>query len=308
MRPAAERLRRVILMVPHILAHGGASIPELARTFDVPEREVVRDLEVLWLCGLPPYTPDQLVEVDIDGDFVTIREAEWFRRPLRLTPGEGLALLTSGRALLALPGSDPQGPLATALEKLEALLGARGVVDVEIEAGVGVERFREAATRRERLEVDYYSFGRDALTTRRVDPHAVVNLDGHWYVAAHCHLAGDERLFRLDRIRAVRETGERFDPPPPGGPPEDAFRPSPGEVRATLDLPARAHWVAESYPVEEVRERRGRLRVTLAIGAPAFLERILLRAGPGTEVVRPKQWADLGARAARRVLARYGRG
>src|SRR5262245_66659951 len=76
------------------------------------------------MIGVPPYSPGDYLDVDEDPDGgVTIRLAEHFTRPLRLTAAEGLALLAAGRALLAVPGSDASGPLATALDKLEAALG-----------------------------------------------------------------------------------------------------------------------------------------------------------------------------------------
>lgn len=303
---AADRLRRVLALVPYIAAHGEVSIAELARAFGAPEDGIRRDLEVLPFCGLPPYTPDRLIDVAIVDDHVSLRFAEYFSRPLRLTPAEGFTLLTAGRALLATPGSEPHGPLATALAKLEAALGAQEVLEVDIGEPEHLARLRGAAERRERLEIDYYSFGRDAVATRRVDPYAVVSLRGHWYLAAHCHQAADERLFRVDRIRGLRGTGEHFDPPAGASAPQDVFHASPEDTRVTLDLPASAAWVVESYPVESVEPKRGgRLRVVLPVSARPWLERVLLLAGPDARVVAPAGWKGVAADAARRVLSRY---
>ena len=68
-----------------------------------------------------------------------------------------------------------------------------------------------AAEAAERVEIDYYTFGRDQLTTRAIDPRAVFAAAGQWYVDAWCHKADDDRLFRVDRVRGVRPTGEKFD-------------------------------------------------------------------------------------------------
>lgn len=301
---AAERLRRVLALVPYILRRGEASIAELSEAFGVAEEEIERDLQVLPFCGLPPYTPDRLIDVAVIDGHVSIRFAEYFERPLRLTASEGFALLAAGRALLEVPGADDGGPLATALDKLEAALGAREVVDVDMGAPSLVDRLREAAEARERVEIDYYSFGRDAMTSRVVEPYSVVSLGGHWYLAAYCHQAGDDRLFRVDRVRDLRPTGETFEPRAEG-PPADTFSPSPEDTRVTLDLPATAAWVVENYPVESVKERRGRLRVELIVSERPWLERVLLRVGPSARVVAPEEWRGIAAEAARRVLARY---
>jgi proteasome accessory factor C len=295
-------------MVPWIADREDPTISEIAGAFGVSEETVLSDLELLPFCGLPPYTPDRLIEATIlDDGSVSIRFAEYLSRPLRLTPAEGFALLTAGRALLAVPGSDPKGPLATALEKLETALGAREVMEVDLGEGGHIDAIREAADRRERIEIDYYSFGRDAMTSRTVDPYRLVTLEGAWYLAAYCHQAQDDRLFRVDRVRTVRSTGEAFEPrPPAAGDTDTPFSPAPEHARVTLTLPASAAWVPEAYPTESVEHLKGgRLRVVLVVAARPWLERLLLRVGPEAKVIAPRAWKDLGAQAARRVLARY---
>ena len=56
------------------------------------------------MCGVYPYTPDALIEVDLDGGRVWVHFADWFRRPLRLNAPEGLALVAAARAILGMPG------------------------------------------------------------------------------------------------------------------------------------------------------------------------------------------------------------
>jgi proteasome accessory factor C len=178
---------------------------------------------------------------------------------------------------------------------------------------------RAAAAASERVEIDYYTFGRDELTTRRIDPRAVFASAGQWYVDAYCHRAGDDRLFRVDRVRGVRPTGEHFDTAPggsgPGSPGNPGgsgvspgmFHPRPSDRRVTLLLNAGAAWVPESYPVESVEEMAdGRLKVVLVASERAWLERLLLRLGPAAEVLDPAEVRAEAAQAARRLLARYG--
>jgi proteasome accessory factor C len=113
------RLQRVLALVPWILSHPRVTLTELAARFEVSERELERDLELLPMCGLPPYTADRLIDVSVIDGEVEIRLAEYFERPLRLTPAEGLALLAAGGALLAVPAptttvrSPPRWPSST---------------------------------------------------------------------------------------------------------------------------------------------------------------------------------------------------
>jgi proteasome accessory factor C len=293
--------------VPWIVANPGRPKAEVAARFGVSVAELESDLDLVLMIGVPPYSPAEYIDVDAEGDTVTISLADYFRRPLRLDPTEGLALLAAGRALLAVPGSDPGGPLATALEKLEAALQLPDLV-VAIDAPEFLDVVRTAADHEERLEIDYWSAGRDELTTRRIDPTTVFFALGEWYVDAWCHRAGDERLFRVDRIRAVRPTGERFDAPDSTLGPGDVYRPRTDDPRVTLLLPASAAWVAETYPAETVDETPdGHLRVRLAVSEPAWLARLLLRVGPDARVEDPPELRTVAAEAAARIASRYER-
>ncbi|HYH51360.1 MAG TPA: WYL domain-containing protein [Acidimicrobiia bacterium] len=305
---ASVRLRRLLTIIPWIVDHQGSSLDELAERFGMKVKELERDLELVPFCGLPPYTPDRLIDCEIVDGRVFLRFAEYFARPLSLTPGEGFALLAAGQALLAVPGGDPKGSLASALAKLAGVLGAGDGMAVEIGPARYLEPLRAAAEAGERVEIDYYTFGRDELTTRRIDPRAVFSAAGQWYVDAYCHRAADDRLFRVDRVRGVRPTGEQFDPAAtPGAAAPGIFHPRPSDRRVTLLLTADAAWVPESYPVESVEEMAdGRLKVLLVANERAWLERLLLRLGPSAEVVEPAEVRAEAAEAARRLLVRYG--
>lgn len=308
-RNAGERLARLLTIVPWVASHDGPTVEEVCSRFGVAESELLADLELLFLCGVHPFTPDSLIEVDVAGGRVWIRFADYFRRPLRLTPAEGLALVGAAAALLAVPGTDPDGALARADAKLRAVLGIAdaGAVDVELapvrEDLLGPLRLGEAERRK--VELDYYSFGRDRTTTRVVHPWRVFNAEGEWYVTGWCEQADAERLFRVDRIRAVRALDQRF--PPPTEPVSTAlFHPDPDAPTIVVDLAPAAHWIAERYPNEGVERRPdGTLRVRLRAGERAWLERLQLRAGPAATVVEGD--ASAGPAAAARVLDRYGR-
>jgi proteasome accessory factor C len=302
------RLRRLLTSIPWIVDHQGSTLDDLAARFGMKVGELERDLELIPFCGLPPYTPDRLIDCEIVDGRVFLRFAEYFARPLSLTPGEGFALLAAGQALVAVPGADPKGSLASALGKLAGVLGAGEGMSVELGPARYLEPLRAAAEASERVEIDYYTFGRDEMTTRRIDPRAVFAAAGQWYVDAYCHRAADDRLFRVDRVRGVRPTGEHFDLAGlPGGTTAGVFHPRPSDRRVSLLLNADASWVPESYPVESVEEAGGgRLKVVLVANERAWLERLLLRLGPSAEVLEPAEVRAEAAEAARRLLVRYG--
>jgi proteasome accessory factor C len=177
---------------------------------------------------------------------------------------------------------------------------------VELGPARYLEPLRSAAETAERVEIDYYTFGRDELTTRRIDPRVVFAAAGQWYVDAYCHRAEDDRLFRVDRVRGVRPTGEHFTASNGGATSGILFNPRPSDRRVTLVLNASAAWVPESYPMESVEELPdGRLKIVLVASERAWLERLLLRLGPAAEVLEPAEVRVEAAEAARRLLLRY---
>ncbi|MGI8776869.1 MAG: helix-turn-helix transcriptional regulator [Acidimicrobiales bacterium] len=319
---AHERLQRLLALVPWVAAHDGPQVADVCARFGCTEAELASDLELLFLCGLHPYTPDTLIDVDVADGRVWIRYADYFARPLRLTPGEGLALLVAGTSLLAAPGAERggqgpsgplsggQGPLARGLAKLAAALGVGAEDSVDVSLGPAPpETFRslsEAVNAHQQVELEYYAFGRDEWTQRVVDPYAVFSAGGQWYLSAFCHAVDDERLFRVDRVRSAVTLDSRFEPPA-HKPELTVYRAEPDDPRVTLELEPAARWVVEQYPSEAVEALDGgRLRVTLAVSERAWLERLLLRLGPVARVVTGD--ADVAAGAACRLLRRYRAG
>jgi proteasome accessory factor C len=208
---------------------------------------------------------------------------------------------------MALPGADAEGPLGRALEKLATTLGLSGPTPlvVDVERPPLLDLVQAAADAGERLAIVYYSAGRGQLGSRTIDPQVVFTTRGRWYVVADDSIAGPARTFRIDRIESASATGERFahrDVPIDAG---DFF----GEadtVPVTLRLPSSASWVPETYPVREVTlEPDGHYRILLAVASERWLERLLLRAGAEAQVIDPASWADLGKKAAARLLVRY---
>ena len=306
-RGADERLRRLLALVPWVAAAEGPTVEEVCGRFGLAPQELAADLEMLFVCGLHPYTPDMLIEADIADGRVWIRYADFFSRPLRLTPAEGLALVAAGAALLALPGADHEGPLARGLAKLARVLGVAPEEAVEVELGDAppglLAVLQAAAAERRQVQIDYYAYGRDQWTTRTVDPWSVFSAAGQWYVLAWCHRVEAERLFRVDRVRTAIPLDVTFDPPP-ARPPTAVYSPAPDDPVVVLELEPAARWVAEQYPHEALDDLGGgRCRVRLRVSGRSWLERLLLRLGPDARVVEGPH--GVARSAAARLLRRY---
>jgi proteasome accessory factor C len=306
-----QRLQRLLAVVPFVVRHPGTPVRDLSKLFDVSEPEILADLNLLFLTGLPPYGPGDLIEVDIDDENrVWIRMADYFSRPVRLTRAEALALYLRGTELLGSGGAGEAGALRSALEKIATALGGEALGELQVELGeqaaVGpLEIVRKGVADRRTLEIDYYSANRDELSTRRVDPEHVFSALGNWYVVAWDRTAEDERLFRLDRIREVRPTDEVFEPRGLLGQGRDLYTRSAEDVDVRLRLGPRARWVAEYYVVTQATERDGALEVSLPTKDLAWAAKLVLRLGGEARILDPPELRALTKDLASSTLQHY---
>ena len=307
-------LPRLLALVPYLLARPGARLTDVADDFGITEDRLRKDLDLLWVCGLPGHGPGDLIDVEFEGDTITLLEPAGVTRPLRLTVDEALALVVALRALAETPGLVEREPVDRALAKVEqaagAAAGAAQRVEVSVEGETRVLPVVRAALDQQRaLHLSYYVPARDETTERDVDPLRLLLVEGRTYLEAWCRRAEGVRLFRLDRVAEVALLDE------PSAPPADVehrdvsqglFRPSPDDLLVTLALRPAAAWVADYHPCESVVEQAdGSLVVALRARDTAWVRRLALRLGEQGQVLGPAELADEVRADARRALAAY---
>ncbi|WP_329110133.1 YafY family transcriptional regulator [Micromonospora sp. NBC_01699] len=294
-RTSADRLARLLNLVPYLLARPGIELAEAATDLGVSERQLREDLELLWVCGLPGYGPGDLIDMAFDGDRVTITYDAGIDRPLRLTPDEALALVVALRMLVETPGIANRDAIERALAKIEDAAGDLADAPVEVRmAGDDerVEALHGAVQRGRALRITYYTAARDETTERTVDPIRVLMVGGRAYLEAWCRRAEAVRLFRADRIDARTELDEPAVAPPPQAQRHDlsagVFRPSPDLPLVTLRVGRGGRWITEYYPCEQVEPGDGdQWLVSLRVTDLDWARRFVLGLGPEVTVVSP---------------------
>jgi proteasome accessory factor C len=314
---AAQRLSRVMSMVPYIARRPGVSMIDIAAEYGVDVDQVTADLNLLMVCGLPGYYPDDLIDVvlDEDGGPVSLVYPAGLQRPVKLTGDEAVALTAALRALADLPGLLDAGAVQSALAKLErAGGGAAAAVQIAAgESGPALATVRTAVESGQRLWMRYYTASRDAVSEREVDPIRLLLTEGHTYLEAFCHTAGAVRNFRVDRIDDARV----LDEPAQStlwletSVPERMYHPGADTAPVTLRLTPGAQWIAEYYlvtsnePVLENGRPTGDAVVTLPAASDEWLIRLVLSLGGAAVILdRPDLAAQVGERAAE-ALAGY---
>jgi len=297
-------------MLPYAIQNPGVSVGELSQHFGVPKKDVIDDLNLVFLCGLPGYGPGDLIDVSIDEDRIYVDMADYFAAPLRLTPGEALSLYAGGIAIAELPDLENAGSLKGALDKLGKALGIDGET-----SGIGVRfeqapaqhlaTLRVALSRKCRVRLEYLSATRGELTEREVDPWGLIAALGRWYLVAWDRLRNEERMFRLDRMKSAAITNEEAEVPDDF----DAERykgafTGEGDARVSLEIsPAAARWFADYYPVESTEDLSdGWKRVTMVSGGERWLATLMLQLGADCRNPQP-QGVDKEARALAAAIA-----
>lgn len=305
MSAANDRLGRLLALVPYFIARPGIAIADAAEDFGVTERQLRRDLELLWMCGLPGYGPGDLIDLSFSGDTVTVTFDAGMRRPLRLTAAEATALLVALRALADTPGVADVDAVRRALAKIEAAVGKAQpsgvVVGLAVTEGERIadvrDTVRDALRHGWALRIRYYTASRDEISERVVDPMRLLVVDGRSYLEAWCRRAEGVRLFRLDRIDAVHVLDEVAAPPPDAERTDVSaglFRPSPDQRTASVVLAPDARWVAEYYPVDQLIELGdGRARVLMRYSDESWMSRLVLGLGGDVVVEAPAELAEL---------------
>ncbi|MEV3962843.1 YafY family protein [Nocardia sp. NPDC050193] len=295
----SARLSRLLNMVPYFVANPGISAAEAAADLGVTTKQLMADLNQLWMCGLPGYGPGDLIDLSFSEESVQVTFTAGIERPLRLTSIEATAVLVALRSIVDLPGMVDPTAAHSAIAKLEAAIsGAAPAADAgRVPAGElpaeapAVTTVRSAVAARRALRLEYYSASRDVVSDRVVDPIRIVAVDDNSYLQAWCREAEGVRLFRFDRIESAAELAEPARPPREARDTEaglDLFQDDPAVPLARLLIAADHGWVLDQYPMHRVAVHAdGSIEATMRFATLDWMARLALGFGSGVTVLGP---------------------
>ena len=198
------RTARLLDLVPFLNTHQGIALKELAQHFNVSQAQMTADLTTLWMCGLPGYTPLELMDLEFESGFVSIRNAATLSKPRTITFQEGVALLL-GLDLIASSLPDDRQDLLEATESLRGRLTKILGVPVKLSvatstSGSVLTAISHAVQTNGGLKLRYHSMYKDLVSERVVIPVDIYQSNENLYMRAYCLTSCDYREFRVDRI------------------------------------------------------------------------------------------------------------
>ncbi len=300
-----ERFARLVTLASILIQAGRAgepvSIADVCEKLQLSEEELHEDVNVLNVVnfgGGSYVLYAEIVETEDGTGVIEVDPEPYsdnFDRPARLLPVEGKALV----AAIDLIGEHiPEGSLSSAREKIVAALGEDPMEQgLQVAHGASddtdLARLISTAIVKHRLiELEYYKENEDELSLRRVEPYALTNGREGWYVASFDPERDAMRHFRLDRIKRVTVSKERFEPRPEVDPAAevDGWLRT-GEVQASRTArvwvsPERARWAREARRVVEERAD-GSVIVELSFAGVDWLVREILKEAGDAAVLEP---------------------
>lgn len=307
-----ERLRRVLFLVPFAVRHPGILVKDLARRCGCTEKELLEDLDFLLGVGSPPFAPDDFLDLYVEGDRVHVALHQSFSRPPRFTESEAAALAAAAsalggegreRAVKALRDAVPRDRRAS-FDELSGRIYAGAPPTRDSVLG----RLQRAVAERRAVKLGYHSASSGSDAERTVHPFTLAQRLGHWYLYGHDAARGKPLAFRLDRIREVTVTDQRFEPPTDAELARSRLFSEPtGEaIRVRLGPVAAAWALARPGGLQVVkRTEDGGAVVEVQGVSEAYATRFALSFGGDAEVVGPSGARRHYAEAVRRTLARY---
>ena len=293
-----ERTARLLDLVPYINTHQGIALKDLAAVFEVSNAQMVNDLTTLWMCGLPGYTPLELMDLDFESGYVNISNAPTLAKPRSVTFDEGVALILGLdllRASIPTDRSDLLEKIDSLSARLSSIINLNSTFSVVAPVNQGVSAaIDEALASRSSLEIEYHSMYRDEITQRTIFPIEIIEVEGQQYLSSYCYSATDFRQFKLDRIQRAIVTQESKTIP------EDATDTQRINSRLKVLKPTRE--IAERFSRQDLKAGS---EFDFQTYSQQWLERSILSSGDGVALLTPPEIRASIAQMAQSMLDRY---
>jgi predicted DNA-binding transcriptional regulator YafY len=314
-----NRTDRLVAMVMQLQGRRLVRAEELARHFEVTVRTVYRDMAALGEAGVPV-----VGEAGVGYSLVK----GYHLPPVMFTAEEATARVVGAEVVKQFADGSLGTPMESSMAKIRSVLPRERQDDLDrlgrATAIRGAQRLpsgvdqrvllpiQQALVSRRVLRLKYRAKERATDTEREVEPLGVVYYGGAWYLVAWCRLRGDLRHFKLERMRGLEVSGERFAVREDFSL-KDHLAHSAGEGDT---VPVRVWFSAEAMErvrrehvtgLAEAKESRGGFEVAFMTFSLEWLAQWLLSFGADAEALAPTELRAQVRAAAAEVVRRHGK-
>ena len=298
---AAVRALRTMDLIPYILENPGQSISSLARKFSVTEDQVEKDLQLIFMCGLPGYTPYELIDIVFEDGIVSVIDPQVLDKPRRFNKTELIVIALGLQILIDMNKSDQSKSmkLHSLFEKIKKL-GSSNAVSFKASKtnSVFLDLINNAISERKLLIINYNSLIKDKKTRRTVNPQSVYFLNGNLYLSAFDIDIKADRVFKVDLIENC-EIIDFKDHESVIGQPESF------DVVLDVKKSHRNFIERNSSVISAMQEFEDKIEIHIQISNLEWLKRSILSNAPGIAIKSPIPLANELHKSAQSLLALY---
>ena len=298
---AAVRALRSMDLIPYVLENPGVSIAELSAKFSVTQAQIESDLQLVFMCGLPGYTPYELIDVAFEDGVVSVIDPQVLDKPRKFSSNEIVVIALGLKILIDINQTN-----STALTKLKQLsekiakLGSNKSILMagDVSAFPFFEIISKSISEQRILDLQYHSLIKDQITQRLVLPEKLYFLNGSLYLAALDIDIDSDRVFKVDLIKECK-VGEQVA--------AKKVLESSIETTVILDVQKQNRNFIErnSSIITAMQENGDSTRVHLQVSNLEWIKLTVLSNAPGITVVSPELLATVVKQSARDLLALY---
>ena len=298
---AAVRALRSMDLIPYVLENPGVSIAELSARFSVTQAQIESDLQLVFMCGLPGYTPYELIDVAFEDGVVSVIDPQVLDKPRKFSSNEIVVIALGLKILIDINQTN-----STALTKLKQLsekiakLGSNKSILMagDVSAFPFFEIISKSISEQRILDLQYHSLIKDQITQRLVLPEKLYFLNGSLYLAALDIDIDSDRVFKVDLIKECK-VGEQMA--------AKKVLESSIETTVILDVQKQNRNFIErnSSIITAIQENGDSTRVHLQVSNLEWIKLTVLSNAPGITVVSPELLATAVKQSARDLLALY---
>lgn len=298
---AAQRALRTMDLVPYILENPGISTIDLAAKFSVTQKQIEKDLQLIFLCGLPGYTPYELIDLTFEDGIVSIIEPQVLTKPRNFSSNEMVVIKLGLEILREINVNEPNklDKISTLLQKVHRETDQDSVLLAkEISSSPYYSVINTAISQRKQLSIEYQSVSKDQLSTRLIVPYNISMLNGNLYLSAYDMDRHSDRVFKLDLISKC-EIGERTELDLVKSTSIDQI------VELMVDVKLTNFIERNTSIIVDQRLTADGIKVTLKVNNLEWISRAVISNAPNINVISPIALSEMIEQRAKNLLNAY---
>lgn len=297
---ASNRALRAMDLIPYVVENPGVSTSELAQKFSVTVKQIEEDLSLIFMCGLPGYTPYDLIDLVFEDGIVSVIDPQVLTKPRNFSKAEHVAIVLGLEILKNLAGDKPdyQLKISQVLSKLNKSVPNIEVLLKNEQSFQYFQVINQAIKLNRSLQIVYNSESKDEQKIRSVIPVRMFLQNAQVYLVAHDPDSGIEKVFKLSNLTAC-ELGDIVKIPS-SIVHEESFK-----VEILVDDKHRMFIERNSSIIVEQRQIVGATKATIKVQSMDWIKRAIVSNAPGIQVISPPDLASWVKETASKMISLY---